>query len=76
MNTLKEDEMRLISGKTCGKCVMLERELVKQNIKYEKIYAEDNMPLCRENDIYKLPTLMIGNKLIMGLTECINYIKG
>lgn len=68
--------MTLMSGKTCGKCVVLERELLKRNIEYTKQWAEDSMNVCRAYDIYELPTLLINpNTRITGLTKCMEYIK-
>lgn len=67
--------MVLISGRTCNKCKILEKKLKEANIEYEKIWAEENMDLCRQHNILELPTLMCENKFYIGLKACLDYIK-
>lgn len=67
--------MTLISGYTCGKCKILEKKLKESNVDYEKIWAEENMDLCRQYNILELPTLLHENKIYIGLKACLEYIN-
>lgn len=68
--------MKLISGKTCGKCAVVERNLKTKNIEYERIWASENMEFCKKNEISELPTLVTEEgKFVKGLTNCLKYIN-
>lgn len=54
----KKDKILLFGTKTCPNCKMAVTLLDKAGIKYEYIYSEDNMELCKEYNVTQAPTLV------------------
>ncbi len=54
----KKDKILLFGTKTCPNCKMAVSLLDKAGIKYEYIYSEDNMELCKEYNVTQAPTLV------------------
>ena len=54
-----EDKTILFATTTCPNCKMAARFLEAANIKYEKVYADENKALAEEYGIQQAPTLVV-----------------
>jgi len=68
--------MKLVVGKHCGACRALESWLDENNIRLDKMIAEDNMETVQELGVKTLPTLVLDdNSLIKGNETIKEYLK-
>ena len=49
----------LISGKTCGKCILAEKLLAEVGFEVDKVFAEDNLDLVFQYEVKETPTLIV-----------------
>ena len=68
--------MKLVVGKHCGACKMLESWLSENNIVMDKLIAEDNMDTVNQLGIKTLPVLVLDDNTILKGNETIKeYLK-
>ncbi|MCK9327005.1 MAG: hypothetical protein M0P69_16045, partial [Bacteroidales bacterium] len=70
------DNVKLITTKTCPKCIQAEKILNDAGVGFIKIMAEDNPELIKSLNIMQAPTVVIGNKKFEGLGTIYHYING
>ncbi|HOZ53761.1 MAG TPA: ribonucleoside triphosphate reductase [Bacilli bacterium] len=71
-----KNKLLLFGTKTCPNCKLAVSLLDKANIKYEYIYSEDNMDLCKEYNVTQAPTLIqIKNNKINKIVNVSNIKK-
>lgn len=70
------NDVKLISIKTCPKCVQAERILNDAGVIFTKIMAEDNHELVKSLNIMQAPTVVIGDKKLEELGTIYHYFKG
>lgn len=57
---IENQKVILYSTPTCGVCKMIEAELIKKKIPYEKCF---DMDVMSANGVMSVPTLQVGSKL-------------
>lgn len=72
--TIRND-IKLIGTKTCPKCVQAEKILNDAGVSFTKIMAEDNSELVKSLKIMQAPTLVVGNRMFVGLGEIYKFIN-
>ena len=76
---VKEDcgfgAIKLVTTKTCPNCKELENLFVKNNVKFEKVYAEENRELVDLFGIKKVPTIIANGKKIEGIVDILNAME-
>ncbi|HHX67458.1 MAG TPA: glutaredoxin family protein, partial [Gallicola sp.] len=70
------DNVKLITTKTCPKCIQAEKVLNDAGVSFTKIMAEDNSELIKSLKIMQAPTVVIGDKKLEGLGAIYHYING
>ncbi len=68
------DDVKLITAKTCPKCIQAIKILNDAGVDFTKIMAEDNSELVKSLNIMQAPTVVIGDKKFEGLGAIHHYI--
>ncbi|MBQ1663617.1 MAG: thioredoxin family protein, partial [Clostridia bacterium] len=72
----RSDKIRIFATKTCPKCKHVAEILANKGTPFEKIYAEDNMDLCRKYNIRAVPVMILPDGLVMrNFQEIMDYAK-
>ena len=67
-------ETLLFATKTCPNCRIAASLLDKANIKYRKVYVEDEPELAKELGLKQAPTLVVGNEKIVNVSNIKKYL--
>ncbi|MGH4139884.1 ribonucleoside triphosphate reductase [Clostridium sp.] len=82
-NTEEKQESKstiiLLTTKTCPNCKAVTQLMQELNIKYNEIYADENIEFCKKNRIMSAPTLMIptenGYSKYVNASNIIKYLE-
>jgi ribonucleoside-triphosphate reductase len=68
--------IRLFATHTCPKCKRVAEMLTAKGIPFEKVYAEENMDLCRQHNIRAVPVMILPDGIVMrDFADIMNYVK-
>ena len=67
-------ETLLFATKTCPNCRIAASLLDKANIKYRKVYVEDEPELAKQLGLKQAPTLVVGNEKIVNVSNIKKYL--
>ena len=67
-------ETLLFATKTCPNCRIAASLLDKANIKYRKVYVEDEPELAKELGLKQAPTLVVGSEKIVNVSNIKKYL--
>lgn len=64
----------LIVTKTCPNCRRAMDMLMENNVRFDRVLAEEAMDICKKLGIKQAPTLIVGEKTYTGLAGIGHYI--
>ena len=68
------EETLLFATKTCPNCRIAASLLDKANVKYRKVYVEDEPELAKQLGLKQAPTLVVGNERIVNVSNIKKYL--
>ena len=73
-NTM-EKKYILVATPTCPNCKIVSTLMDKNNISYEKVFANENPELCNQYGVKQAPTLIDGDNKYSGVSEIKKFLK-
>ena len=70
-----DEEYILVATPTCPNCKMIAAMMDRNNIKYKKIFANDNVEFCQEHNITQAPTLYVNGQTYSGAGTIKKFLK-
>lgn len=74
-NDYVDNEIYLVATTTCPNCKIAVKELEEKGVKYTKIYADEDPKKAEELKVKKAPTLIVGDKRYVGVSEIKRFLK-